>query len=169
MTTSQKVAGSSPAERLSFSCKKQSPMAPHRRGGGCHCSSPCEASPCSEASSCRIAAMSARSSDEGLGRDEGVKKVTAATSLVGEIEYEFDVTKVTFSVNLPYRYTILCLGMLLTPSVAPPRARGAPSGRRASYRRPHPPRWPPQKRGLPAPTPPLPGVGRSRIAVTIPN
>src|SRR5215213_728176 len=150
MTTSQKVAGSSPAERLSFSCKKQSPMAPHRRGGGCHCSSPCEASPCSEASSCRIAAMSARSSDEGLGRDEDVKKVT-------------------FSVNLPYRYTILCLGMLLTPSVAPPRARGAPSGRRASYRRPHPPKWTPQKRGLPAPTPPPPEVGRSRIAVTTPN
>jgi hypothetical protein len=45
--------------------------------------------------------MSARSSDEGLGRDEGVKKVTVATSLVGEIEYEFDVTKVTSSVNFP--------------------------------------------------------------------
>ena len=54
--------------------------------------------------------------------------------VIDEIEYELDATKVTASVNSYSPGTrLFASGRSLTPSVAPPRAQGARSGRRASY------------------------------------
>jgi hypothetical protein len=90
--------------------------------------------------------------------------------VIDEIEYELDVTKVTASVNPCSPGTrLFASGRSLTPSVAPPRARGERSGRRASCQRPRRPGRTPQKRGLPGATPPPPAEGRSRSAAATPR